>query len=454
MNQQHLALLSDLAPMADKQRDVIADILVQANNLGSSAATAEIHFSEGFDADVRLGEVDKVSFRRDQGLTVCLYHGYQRGVATSTDLTPEAIKTTVQKAWTIANFCEADSAHGLPEKARQALEYPDLQLYTPWSIHPEQAISMAKAAEAEGLAYDPRIINSEGASVSTTQGLFTYGDSQGFMGSYPSSVHSLSVCLIAEQDGQMERDYDYATARDPAKLGDFALLAKLAADKTVKRLQPKPIKTGHYPVIFLPDVARGFLSHLVSALSGSSLYKKMSFLVDSLGQRILPLHLSLLEQPHLLGALGSAPFDAEGVATQEQMLIDAGKVARYVLSSYSARKLGLSTTGNAGGVHNLSVVSAQKQPSLQELIETMGDGLIITDVMGQGVNLLTGDYSRGATGFLVQHGKIVHPVSEITIAGHLRQLYGDIIDIASDVDIRGSIRTGSLLLKQMMVASA
>ncbi len=440
--------------MMAPQHALINDVLMQAKKLGSSEASAEIQFSEGFDVDVRLGDVDKVSFRRDQGLSVTLYHGKQCGTATSTDLTPASIRATVEKAWTMAQFCEADAANGLPDKAKQAFAYSDLHLHTPWQITPEQAISQATEAEAQGLAYDSRIVNSEGASVSTTQQLFTYGDSQGFIGSYPSSIHSLSVCLIAGADGQMERDYDYALARDPKKLGDFALLAKLAADKAVKRLSPKPIKTGHYPVILLPEVARGFLSHLISALYGSSLYKRMSFLVDSLGQAVLPTEISLLEQPHLLGAVGSAPFDAEGVATQEQMLIEEGRVARYVLGSYSARKLGLETTGNAGGIHNVTVQSSKPQPDLPTLIADMDDGLVITDVMGQGVNLITGDYSRGASGFLVKAGKIVHPVSEITLAGHLRELYRDIIAIANDVDLRGNIRTGSILLKQMMVASA
>jgi len=446
--------LSTIQPIAEKQHEVIGSVLAQAKLLGGSAAVAEIEFSEGFDVDVRMGEVDKVSFRRDQSLTVAIYQGQQRGVATTTDLTSAAIKAAVEKAHTIAHYCEADPAHGLPDKDRQAWQYPDLKLYTPWAIHPEQAIAQAKAAEAEGLAYDPRIINSHGASVSTTQSLFTYGDSHGFVGSYPSSAHHLSVCLLAGEDGQMEQDYDYAVARDPSHLGDFAALAKRAADKALKRLQPQKLKTGTYPVILLPEVARGFLSHLVGALSGGSLYKRMSFLVDSVGQSVLPAHLSLLEQPHLLGALGSAPFDAEGVATQTQLLIDAGVVARYVLGSYSARKLGLTTTGNAGGVHNLTVINAHKAPSLTELIETMGDGLIITHLMGSGVNLLTGDYSRGASGFLVRQGKVVHPVAEITLAGQLRDLYRNIIDIADDVDIRSNIRTGSILLKQMMVASA
>lgn len=454
MSEAKIPMMTDLTSLAAKQREVIMKVLAHAKALGSSEAAAEIHFTEGFDADVRMGEVDKMNFRRDQGLSVSLFHGKQRGMATSTDLSEASIKDTVEKAWSMANFCEADLANGLPDKARQAFHYPDLHLHKPWDVTPAQAIDMAKAAEAHGLDYDKRIVNSEGASVNTTEAIFTYGDSNGFLGSYPSSMHSLSVCLIAEQEGQMERDYEYAASRDPKKLGDFNTIAKLAAEKTVKRLQPKKIKTGQYKVILLPEVARGFWSHLISALSGSQLYKRMSFLVDSLGQAVLPPHLSLLEQPHIAGAIGSAPFDAEGVATEEQMLIQDGIVSRYILGSYSARKLGMVTTGNAGGIHNLIIQSQTPEPSLQELIEEMQDGIIVTDVMGQGINLVTGDYSRGATGFLVQRGKIMHPVSEITIAGQLRELYQDIIAVANDVDKRGVIQSGSMLLKQMTVASA
>lgn len=443
-----------LVEQAQKQQELISLALTTAKRLGSTGAAADIHFSDGFDVDVRLGAVDKLSFHRDQGFSVSVLQDKQKGSATSTDLAPEAIIATVEKAFSMAGFCQPDAANGLPDLALQAKTYPDLDLYHPWQLTPDAAIQSAITAEAAGLAVDPRIVNSEGANVSTSQSLFTYGDSQGFVGSYPSSSHSLSVCLLAGMDGDLERDYDFSVARNPKELHAFNAIAIKAAEKALKRLQPQKIKTGTYPVLLSPDVARSFWGHLIGALSGGMLYRKTSFLVDSLGKTILPKHISLVEQPRLMGALGSAPFDAEGVATQEQMLIFNGRVERYILGSYSARKLGLVTTGNAGGIHNMSILTEEPMPEVADLIAHMDRGLLITEVMGQGVNLLTGDYSRGASGFWIEKGKIIHPISEITIAGHLGDMYQQIQAVANDTDYRGNIRTGSVLLQQMMVASA
>lgn len=434
----------------DQLRATLADILLEAQAQGASAAEAAISMETGLSVTVRMGEVETLEHQRDKGLGVTVYFGQRKGSASSSDLSPQAMRETVRAASNIARFTAVDDCAGLAESNLMAQSLPELDLCHPWAPSAEHAITLAQTCEAAARAVDARITNSEGASITSHEGLYVYGNSHGFVGSYPSTRHSISCAVIGQQGNAMQRDYWYSVARAHTDMDDGVLVGQRAAERTLRRLNARRLSTRQTPVIFEAAIASSLLSHFVSAIRGGSLYRKASFLLDHLGKRIFPAHVHIHEQPHLKRALGSAPFDNEGVATQARDLVQDGILQGYVLDSYSARKLGMQTTGNAGGVHNLFIDPGQHD--LAGLLRTLHTGLFVTELLGSGVNTVTGDYSRGAAGFWVENGEIQYPVEEITIAGNLRDMYQQLLEVGSDVDLRGNIRTGSLLIENMTVA--
>lgn len=443
-----LTLANGLETLQEK----VADVLHLARQLGATQAEANASFGTGFSVNVRLREVETLRHQRDQGLGVTVWLGHRKGSASSSDLRPEALEESVRKACALARYAAEDPASGLADADRLAKILPSLSLHHPWAIEPASAIELATACEVAALELDTRVTNSEGASVSTSEGLRVYGNSHGFLGGYPESDHSISCSVVATQNGAMETDYEYAVARDGRDLPDGAEVGREAARRTVERLGATKLSTRNAPVLFPARVARGLISHLLGAISGGALYRKSSFLVDALGRSVFAPLVTIDEQPHLLKGLASAPFDDEGVATRERRLVDGGVLGGYLLGSYYARKLGMQSTGNSGGAHNLLVHSTGE--SYAELLRTMGKGLLITDLMGSGVNPVTGDYSRGASGFWVENGQIQYPVTEITIAGNLKDMYQRILGIGTDVDRRGGILTGSVLVEEMTIAGS
>jgi PmbA protein len=401
-----------------------------------------------------LGEVETLEYQRDRSLGITVYFRHAKGSASSADLRPEAVRAMVAKACAIARYTARDEYAGLADQEDLAHNIPDLALEHPWDITPEQAIELARACEASGLAVDKRLTNSEGASVSTHQGVRVYGNSHGFLHGYPSTSHSVSCVLLAQDGDDMQRDYWYSAARDPQAIDSHEIIGRRAGERAVARLGAQQISTRRSPVIFSDEFARGWFGHFIGAIRGGSQYRKSSFLLDAAGTQVLPSFLQMQERPHILAALASSPFDGEGVATRDRDLVQNGVLQGYVLGSYSARKLGLRTTGNAGGIHNLLVSSTAATPDLAALLRQMGDGLYITELMGQGINGVTGDYSRGATGFWVSGGQLGPAVHEITIAGNLRQMYQDIVAVGSDVDRQGAIHTGSVLVDGMTIAGS
>jgi PmbA protein len=429
---------------------IVAGALEEARRAGAAQAEAGVSTDVGLSVTVRLGEVESLEYQRDRGMGVTVYVEGRKGSASTADLSRDAVRETVAKAVSIARFTAADPCAGLADAALMAREVPDLQLHHPWDVDAESAIGIARSMEAQALGFDPRIRNSEGGSVSTHSGLRVYGNSHGFLAGYPTTTHSLS-CVVMGQDGEeMQRDYWYATARDPSRLEQAEAIGRRAAERAVARLGSRKLSTRRAPVVFVAEQARGLVGHFVSAVRGGAQYRKSSFLCGAVGQSVFPSWVDMRERPHLPAELGSAPFDNEGVATRESPLVTGGVLGRYVLDAYSARKLGLTTTGNAGGVHNLEVETGSG--SLDELLARMGRGLLVTELMGQGVNLVTGDYSRGAAGFWIEDGAIAHPVNEVTIAGNLRDMYRDLVAMGGDIDRRGGIRCGSLLLAEMTIA--
>jgi PmbA protein len=401
---------------------------------------------------VRLREVDTVEYQRDRGLGVTVYFSKRKGAASTADLGPAAVRETVAKACAIARYTAEDPYAGLVEPEALARDIPDLDLDHPWELTPEHAIELARECEAAGLAVDPRVSNSEGAAVSSQRHSGVYGNSLGFLGGYSSTSHSLSCSLLAQQDEDMQRDYWYSIARDASELGDAALIGRTAGQRALARLGARRLATRKAPVAFTPDVARGLLRHFIGAISGTSQYRKSSFLLNAAGEQVFPDFLDVQERPHIMKGLASAPFDQEGAATHERSLVSAGVLGGYVLGSYSARRLGLKTTGNAGGVHNLIVTSRQGGLAPAAFLARLHTGLLVTELMGHGVNGVTGDYSRGASGFWVENGRLAYPVHEITIAGNLKPMYRDIVALGDDLDVRGGIRTPSLLIGEMTVA--
>lgn len=439
-------------PMGELPRfeAMISEVLEQAEKLGASAAEVGLSKDTGLSVTVRLGEVETIEHHRSQGLGVTVYFGQRKGSASTTDLRPEALRETVAAACRIANYAAEDPFAGLPDADLLARDFPDLDLYHPWRLEPEQAIALAKECEDAARHYHPAIRNSEGASLHTFESLRVLGNSLGFLHGYPTSRHSLSCSVIGQHGESMQRDDWWTVARHAEALEEAAAVGRKAAERTLRRLDPRSLSTRQCPVMFSADVASSLISHFVGAIRGGNLYRKSSFLLDALGQKIFPEFVHIHEQPHLLRGLGSAPYDSEGVATRPRDLIRDGVLQSYVLSSYSARKLGLQTTGNAGGIHNLTVDPGDLDGD--GLLKKMDKGLLVTELMGQGVNIVTGDYSRGVAGFWVEDGAIQYPVEEITIAGNLRELFRRIVAIGNDVDLRGNIRTGSILIEEMTVA--
>jgi PmbA protein len=429
---------------------VIERALSRARARGATAAEAGVGVSTGLSVTVRLGEVETLEYQRDRSLGVTVYAGQRKGSASTANLSPAAVDETVAKALSIASFTTDDAYAGLPDAALMASHLPDLDLCHPWEIDAKAAIELARRCESAGLATDERIRNSEGASVSTHRKLRVFGNSHGFIGGYPSTSHSVSCVVLGQNDGDMQRDYWYTAARDWRALEDIEEVGRKAARKAVERLGAGKLSTRKAPVLFAPDLARGLIGHFVGAIGGAAQYRRSSFLLDARGQQVFPEAISLIERPHIRGALGSAPFDSEGVATRNRELVVNGVLDGYLLDAYSARKLGLVTTGNAGGVHNLVVQGHMLDP--KTLLRRLGTGLLVTEMMGQGVNPVTGDYSRGAAGFWIENGEVARPVHEITVAGNLRGMYRSIVAQGDDVDCRGAIHCGSLLIGEMTIA--
>jgi PmbA protein len=432
--------------------DVVGFAREEAHRQGASECEAEASVSRGLSVNVRLGEVDTVEYQRDRGLGITVYFGKRKGSASTADLGRAAVAETVGKACAIARYTAEDSYAGLIEPEALARDIPDLDLDHAWELAPERAIELARECEAAGLAVDARVSNSEGASVNTQRHTSVYGNSLGFLAGYSSTSHSVSAALIAQQGEDMQRDYWYSVARDPAQLEDIAAIGRAAGQRALARLGARRLSTRKAPVAFSPEMARGLLGHFIGAIRGTSQYRKSSFLLGAAGSQVFPAFISMQERPHIPKALASAPFDQEGAATRDRELVEGGVLQGYVLGSYSARRLGLKTTGNAGGLHNLLVTPADGGLREGEFLERLGTGLLVTELMGQGVNGVTGDYSRGASGFWVENGAILHPVHEITIAGNLRQMYREIAALGADIDPRGGIRVGSVLISEMTIA--
>lgn len=435
---------------ASELQALVAAILDEARRQGATAAEAGVSQEAGLSVTVRLGEVETVEHNRDKGLGVTVYFGQRKGSASTSDFSGEAVRETVAAACAIAKYTAEDSYAGLADPELMARDVPDLDLYHPWSVTPDEAVNIAQACEAAAMAEDKRITNSEGATLSSHAGFRVYGNSHGFVGSYPTSRHSVSCAVIGEDGHGMQRDYWYSVARDAADMESPEYVGRRAAARTVRRLNAQRLSTRQVPVLYSPEVAMGLISHFIGAIRGGSLYRKSSFLLDHLGKQVFPEFMRIHEQPHLRKGLGSAPFDEEGVATRARDIVTDGVLQGYVLDSYAARKLGMQTTGNAGGVHNLIVEPGQDD--FAGLLGKMDTGLVVTELMGQGVNIVTGDYSRGAAGFWVENGEIKYPVEEITVAGNLRDIYRGIVAVGSDVELRGNIRTGSILIERMTIA--
>ncbi len=427
------------------------DVLKVAKSLGASQAEAELSLSVGQNVSVRMGETENIEYNRDKGMSVTVYFGQQKGHASTSDLSPQALRDTVAAACNIAKYTAKDEFCGLADANLMATDIQDLDLHHPWPVSVDEAIAIAKACEAAALEVDNRITNSEGASVSSGTGFFAYSNSHGFTGGYPSSRHGISCSVIAESADSMQRDYWYSTARAAEDLQSVEDIGRIAGERTIRRLDSRKIKTCQVPVLFDPTLASGLISSLISAISGGNLYRKSSFLLDSLGKQIASPLLNIYEEPHFKKGLASSPFDNEGVATRPRQLVENGVLQGYVLSSYSARKLGMQTTGNAGGNHNLIVQSGTQD--FTGLLRQMSTGLVVTELLGHGMNMVTGDYSRGAAGFWVENGVIVHAVEEVTIASNMTDMLKMIVGVGNDVLVQGSKQVGSILIERMTVAA-
>jgi PmbA protein len=433
-------------------QQIVADALKLARERGASQAEADVSLQKGLTTTVRLGEVETVEYQRDRGMGITVYFGKRKGSASTADLSVRAVAETVEKACDIARYTAEDDCAGLADPEELARDIPDLDLDHPWDLAPEAAVELARSCEAAGRTVDARITNSEGASVSSHRGVRVYGNSHGFLAGFPSTSHSVSCVLLAQTGDDMQRDYWYSSARDAGDLEPAEQIGRRAGERAVARLGARKIATQKARVLYSPEVARGLIGHLLGAVRGSSQYRKSSFLLGAAGQQVLPDFVQLVERPHLRKGLGSAPFDSEGVATRDRDLVRDGVLQGYVLGSYSARKLGLRTTGNAGGTHNLLVEARGGGVALPELMRALGTGLLVTELMGQGVNGVTGDYSRGASGYWVEQGELAYPVHEITIAGNLKDMYRSIAALGNDIDVRGGVRIGSVLISEMTIA--
>ncbi|HAS3609005.1 TPA: metalloprotease PmbA [Vibrio cholerae] len=417
----------------------------------SDAAEVAITKSTGLSVSTRMCEVENVEFNSDGALGITVYRGQRKGSASTSDLSENAIRQTVLAALDIAQYTSADPYAGPAPKELMVQEIPDLDLFHPDEPNPDVAAQIAIAAERAALGYSKKIKQSDGGSYDSHYGIRVYGNSHGLLASYASSRHSISCSVIGEgRNGEMERDYSYTVERHRDDLWTPESVGLQAAENTVSRLDPQKLKTGQFPVMFAADVATGLIGHLVMAISGGNLYRKSSFLLDHLGKTILPTWFNISERPHVMRGLASSPFDSEGVRTQDLEIITDGVLATYLLTSYAARKMNMTPTGHAGGIHNWYVKSTGQ--NYQQMLKELGTGLLVTEVMGQGVNVVTGDYSRGAAGFWVENGEIKYPVSEITIAGNLKQMLQQIVAVGSDIETRSQIQTGSILIESMKVA--
>jgi PmbA protein len=438
-------------------QQLVEDTLSIARQLGGSDAAVEVSEGAGLSVSVRKGQVENVERNRDKSIGVTVYIGQRRGNASTSDFSRTALEQTVRAAYDIARFTAEDPAAGLPDDAdiaRGDEVTRDLDLFHPWGIDAERAVELAKVCEAAALSTDRRITNSEGAGVSAQQSHFWAGNSRGFRGGYASSRHSLSVAPIAGKGDDMQRDAWYSSMRDPNELAAPEAVGRYAAERALSRLRSRKIATCEVPVLFESTLAAGLVGAYVQATSGGALYRKASFLPDSLGQQVFPEHIDLVEDPHQPKGKGSAPFDDEGVVTRARHVVQGGRVQGYFLSSYSARKLGMRTTGHAGGSQNLTLRSALTQAGddLEAMLRKLGRGLFVIELMGQGVNYVTGDYSRGAAGFWVEGGRMVHPVHEITIAGNLRDMFRNIAAVGADAYTLGTKTVGSVLIERMKIA--
>ena len=433
-------------------RDVVELVLAAARDHGVDQAEAAASHDIGLTATARLGDVENLEYTNDRGIGITVYKDSCKGSASTSDVSPQAIREAVAKACMFAEVTASDKYAGLADAELMCTDIKDLELDHPWTLEAADAIAIAIRAEAAGLNYDERVSNSEGATVSTNRGSRAYGNTHGFIGSYSRTSHNITCVVLAESDGVMQRDYYYTASRDPDDLLEPVTVGETAARRVVNRLGARKIKTTRAPVLFVPETARGFVGHAIGAIAGGAQYRRSSFLLNAAGEKIFPDFVNIQERPHLAKAMASAPYDAEGVATYQREIVTDGVLQGYILSSYSARRLGLKTTANAGGAQNLIVAGGDKD--LDSLVKDMGKGLLVEELIGQGVNGVTGDYSRGAVGHWVENGEIHYPVHEVTIAGNLRELYQRIVAIGSDQDIRGGIRCGSVLVGEMTIAGA
>lgn len=434
----------------DEIKTVVEDVLKLAKDKGATAAEASMTKVQGIAVSSRMREVETVEFTNDGGLGISVYHGQRKGSASTADLSPDALRLTVEKAIEIAKHTSEDPCAGLADADVMAHDYPDLDLYHPVELDTEKGIATAIEAETAALESDSRITNSDGASYNANLGARVYGNTHGLIAGYPSSRYNLSCVVIGEEDGDMQRDYAYTVSRKHDMLDSAQIVGQDAARYTLGRLGARKLETCKVPVVFHRDIAAGLLGHFVGAISGGSLYRKSSFLLDHLGKPVLPSWMEISERPHLKGELASSPFDNEGVTTSDMTIVSGGLLNHYLLTSYSSRKLGLKTNGHAGGIHNWLIKDTGETDAA--LLKKMGTGLLVTELMGQGVNLVTGDYSRGAAGFWVENGEIQYPVQEITIAGNLKDMLMNIVAIGSETERRGSIHTGSIMLEEMQIA--
>jgi PmbA protein len=440
----------------DQLKQLARDVLGFAREQGASDAAVEISEGSGLSVSVRRGKIETIEQNKDKGLGVTVYCGQRRGNASTSDFSTASLRATVEAAYNIARFTAEDDASGLPDVELLEMNPRDLRLCYPWELTTEEAVVLAQLAEGAAFEVDPRITNSEGAGVHVQQSHFVAANTRGFIGGYPFSRHTLSVAPIAGRGSKMQRDDWYTSARDPKKLARAEAVGRYAAERALARLNARKLDTRTCPVLFEAPLAAGLLGSFVQATSGGSLYRKSSFLLDSLGQSVFPSHIDIVEDPHLIGGVGSSPFDEEGVRTVRRDVVRDGVVQGYFLSTYSARKLGMQTTGNAGGSHNLELKSSNTRlaDTFEGMLRKMDRGLLVTELMGQGTNYVTGDYSRGASGFWVENGVIQYPVEEITIAGNMKDMFQAIVAVGNDVLTRGNKTTGSILIEQMVVAGS
>ncbi len=450
MNDKNTDILS--FPDADSFKNIVAETLKMAQANGATQAEAGLSVSQGLSVAARMRSVETIEHQQDNGLGISVYFGQHKGSASTSNLDPEAIRKTVEAACNIAKYTSEDPCTGLADADLMARQFGDLDLYHPWDISPEAVIELALECETAALDFDDKIVNSDGASVDLNAGVSVYGNTHGFLQAEHKTRHSISCSVVGESNGGMQRDYWYEISRDPNHLATARSVGLKAAERTLQRLDAQKLKTQQAPVLFVPDIARSLIGHFTAAISGSAQYRKASFLLDAIDTRVFPEFLQLVEYPFESQALGSANFDSEGVAVKQAELVSDGVMQNYLLDTYAARKLNLQTTGHASGVHNLTLRDTGK--SFDECLKTMHQGLLVTELMGHGVNTVTGDYSRGAAGFWVENGEIQFPVEEVTIAANLKDMFLGIIEIGNDLDMRGNTRSGSILLERMTIAGA